>query len=428
MSQRTIDDKSVDGDSTPGDDEFVRVTGSALPEPYEFVRPLGEGSMANVFLARNRALQRLVAIKVLSPELANDEVSRKRFVREARAAARINHPHVTAVYSVGELANGLPFIEMQYVEGTNLAELLRSQGPLESDKARDLLVQVADALAAAHEGRVVHRDIKPANVLVDRDRANAFLTDFGVAGILETGSEAVTRLTRASERLGNPDYMSPEQLRGEQVTEQSDIYSVGILGYELLTSHGPFGASEVGDIAAAHLRKEPLDLMNCDPPVPAPMATALRRCLAKRPAHRPSASALMAMLTGDDAADDGYDGDEANPLTEFLGELRKRKVYRAALTYGVVVFGLLQVADLIAPALERGETAYRLLVIALLAGFPVAMWLSWVYDLNKGRLERSEDMNSSFARRASRGQRVLLQSLGLAVSIAISAAIAALLL
>jgi serine/threonine protein kinase len=383
--------------------------------------------MAHVFLVRNRSLQRLAAIKVLSPELADDEVSRKRFVREARAAARITHPNVTSVYTVGTLGNGLPFIEMQYVEGPNLAELVRSQGPLEPSRATSLLIQIAGALAAAHDCRVIHRDVKPANVLIDREQTHAFLTDFGVAGILETGTEAITRLTRASDRLGNPDYMSPEQLRGESVTEHSDVYSFGILGYELLTGHGPFGASEVGDVAAAHIRKAPLDLHEAYPRIPAALADALKRCLAKKPEHRPSARVLADLLRDDQpavVAEPGAGSGPANAFTDFLSELQKRKVYSAAVTYGVVTFAVLQGADLILPALNTGDAVYRVLVIAFLSGFPVAMWLSWVYDLNRGRLERADDLDASFARRASRGQRIALQSLGLALSVGIAIGIA----
>jgi serine/threonine protein kinase len=399
----------------------------ALPSGYTYVRDLGQGSMARVHLARNTLLKRLVAIKVLLPTLARDEIAVKRFMREAQAAARISHPHVTSVYAVGTLENALPYIEMQYVEGTTLADLLQSQGPLEPDVVRDYLIQVAGALAAAHDCRVIHRDVKPANVLIDRDRQNAYLTDFGVAGILESGSEMVTRLTRESERLGNPRYMSPEQLRGEQLTELADIYSFGILGYEMLTGHGTFGNSREIDIENAHIRGVPIDLCENYPAITADLGDLLKRCIAKKAPHRPSAKALVAMLqpgSNESSADAPDREPPSGALTGFLAELQKRKVYRAAATYAFVTIGVLTAADLILPAIEIGERLYRWIVIGFLSGFPVAMWLSWVYDLKGGRLTRSEELDRIFARRASQGQRLLLQSFGLGVSALISIAIA----
>jgi hypothetical protein len=195
----------------------------------------------------------------------------------------------------------------------------------------------------------------------------------------------------------------------------------------LLTGHGPFGASEVGDVAAAHIRKAPLDLHEAYPRIPAALADALKRCLAKKPEHRPSARVLADLLRDDQpavVAEPGAGSGPANAFTDFLSELQKRKVYSAAVTYGVVTFAVLQGADLILPALNTGDAVYRVLVIAFLSGFPVAMWLSWVYDLNRGRLERADDLDASFARRASRGQRIALQSLGLALSVGIAIGIA----
>ena len=399
----------------------------ALPSGYSFVRDLGQGSMAQVLLARNTSLKRLVAIKVLLPTLARDEIAVKRFMREAQAAARISHPNVTSVYAVGTLDNALPYIEMQYIDGTTLADLLQSQGPLEPAVARNYLIQIAAALAAAHDCRVIHRDVKPANVLIDRDRQNAYLTDFGVAGILESGSEMVTRLTRESERLGNPRYMSPEQLRGDQLTELADIYSFGILGYEMLTGHGPFGNSREIDIENAHIRGVPIDLCENYPGIPADLGDLLKRCISKKAEHRPSANALAAMLqpgSKESTADASNEDSPSGALTGFLAELQKRKVYRAAATYAFVTIGVLTAADLILPAIETGERLYRWVVIGFLSGFPGAMWLSWVYDLKAGRLTRSEELDRLFARRASKSQRIVLQSFGLGVSALISIGIA----
>ena len=412
-------------DGTHATDQFSQETGATLPSNYEFIRALGRGSMASVFLVRNTTLRRLVALKVPGNILGRDDVSRKRFVREAQAAARISHPNVTSVYAIGALDNNLPFIEMQFVDGSNLADLIKSQGQMEPDKARQLLMQIAHALAAAHKCGVIHRDVKPANVLIDRDQSTAYLTDFGIAGILETGTEAVTKLTRDSDRLGNPAYMSPEQLRGEPLTEQTDIYSFGVLAYEMLTSHNPFGDADIRDIAAAHIRRAPIDLCEVNPEIPRKVGEILRRCLSKKPENRPAARALSGMLSasGENAGPDASD-EPSGPLTEFLVELQKRRVYQAVVAYAAVTFIVLQVADLTLQPLRAPDWVYRGLVIVALVGFPPAMMLSWIFDLRKGRLTRTEASASSAGARSPGWQWPVLQMLGLGLSVAVSAVLA----
>lgn len=396
-----------------------------LPAHLEMIRLLGAGSMARVYLARNRTLKRLEAIKVLRPELAADTTARQRFEREAQAAARLSHEGVTTVYSVGRLANGAPFIEMEYVDGRNLADVIRSRRSFSVDEARDLLAQIAAALAAAHEQNVVHRDVKPANVLIDNQTERACLTDFGVAAILASGSEAVTRLTRVDERFGDPRYMSPEQLRGEELTGQTDVYSLGIIGYEMLTGQGPFDDPEIGNMAGAHLRRPPPSVADRRAEVPAALADLLQRCLSKRPEHRPRAKDLAAQLAGEIATDHAS-GDAGPPgaLQEFLGELRRRKVYRTAAAYGALVFLVLQAADLLLPALPDSELLYRYTVIVCLAGFPVAVALSWLFDWRQGRIVRADDETSPLARTATRAQRLVLKVVGLGLSIAVAVSIA----
>lgn len=409
--------------SGEGTDRFLELEGVKLPSNLEFIRMLGKGSMAHVFLARDIALKRLVAVKVLQKKLAVDPIGRKRFVREAQAAARISHPCVTSVYTVGALSNDVPYIEMEYVEGNNLADVLRSQGRLDILVTRKLLAQLSRGLAAAHENRIIHRDVKPANVLIEPDFRRVFLTDFGVAGILESGSEVVTRLTRDGERFGDPKYMSPEQLRGEDLTVQTDVYSLGILGYEVLTLHGPFGGSEVTNLTAAHLRRPPLDLHALHPEIPTDLSDALKRCLSKKPEHRPRAKDLADLFAGVDSDDPKSDA-VPNAFVSFLHELEKRRVYRAAAAYAAITFVFLQVADLVLPGLNAPGWVFRFCVVASLAGFPVAVTLAWIFDIRRGRLTRTDDMSGSFARRASPLQRIILQVLGLSLSVAIAAAMA----
>lgn len=416
--------------SDDSSDQFLDLEGTDLPSNLDFVRVLGRGSMACVYLVRNNALKRLVAVKVLHKKLAVDPIGRKRFIREAQAAAGISHSCVTSVYTVGVLSNDIPYIEMEYVEGNNLAEMLRSHGRFDVSAARKFLGQLAAALAAAHDNGIIHRDVKPANVLVEYDSQRPFLTDFGVAGILETGSEAVTRLTREGERFGDPTYMSPEQLRGEPLTIQSDIYSLGILGYEILTLHGPFDNSEVTDLTAAHLRKPPLDLHAMHPDIPIDLSDALKRCLSKKPEHRPRAEGLATVFDPADPASVnsnmalGAGGAPQGALISFLHEAKERRVYRAAVAYAAITFVVLQVADLVLPPFGAPQWAFKFLVIASVAGFPVAVVLAWLFDLRQGRLLRTDETAGSFSHKTSRTQRVVLQAVGLALSIVLAAAVA----
>jgi len=407
---------------------FQELTGAPLPETYSLIRHLGEGPFSHVFLARNRLLKRLVALKVLRSKLADDPVNQKRFVREAQAASRITHPAVVSIYAVGRLDNELPYIEMQYIEGRNLGNALQGQGRFEVPEARKILVQLVDALNAAHKQRVIHRALEPSIVLLESSSGRVFLTDFGIAGILETGTESVTRLTRAGEILGNPAYMSPEQLRGETLTAESDIYNFGLLGYEILTLRGPFIDTDTCDIVGAHLRRPPLELHSADPGIPKDLSDILKRCLAKKPQNRPTAKDLVAYFSAPPEGVSRATGKADTPLhgavAGFIGELQDRKVYRAAATYAAVIFVILQVADLMFSPLNVSDWVYRLLVILSLSAFPFAVTLAWLFDWREGRLTRTEDVDRSFTGRASPRQQLILKVLGLGISIAVSVGIA----
>lgn len=409
-------------------DSFREITGAQLPEPYSLIRPLGEGPFSHVFLVRNELLKRLAALKVLRKRLADEPVSRRRFVREAQAAARISHPAIVSIYTVGRLDNDLPYIEMQYIDGRNLADALQGQGHYKVPEARRILAQLACALGAAHEQGIIHRALEPSNIILDRGNENVFLTDFGIAGILETGTQAFTKLTKSGEVLGSPAYMSPEQLRGETLTVESDIYGFGLLGYEILTLHGPFGDADIGDTAGAHLRRPPIDLHVVDNVIPKDLSDVLKRCLSKKPQNRPTARDLVEYFSPSTGARPAANGRPETTLPDaiagFIGELRDRKVYRAAATYAAVVFGILQVADLIFSPLNVSDWVYRLLVILSLSTFPLFLALAWLFDWREGRLTRTEDLDGSFTSRASRRQQVVLQALGLILSIAVSIALA----
>jgi serine/threonine protein kinase len=266
----------------------------------EFMRPIGKGSMAEVYLGREPHLRRLVAVKVLSPELDGDPRARKRFEREAQAAARLNHPHVCTVHRVGTLPDGTPYLVSPFVKGTTLAQRLKAEGRLGAGEVRRVLREVASALGAAHKLGILHRDVRPGNVLRAEETGRHSLCDFGISGVLDSGDETDPKLTRTGEVLGNPAYISPEQMNGLPLTDRSDIYSLGILGHQLLTGHPPPPAqtpSEKNPEVSTSVNLVPLEdyLKERDPE----LVELIGQCLASNPAHRPSAVDIERRLIGE---------------------------------------------------------------------------------------------------------------------------------
>ena len=277
----------------PADDvELVtRDLGHSMAPQYELLRLLGSGGMGAVFLMREPALKRLVAVKVLAPWLAADARSRTRFEREARAAAALSHPNVARVYAEGEtLGLRLPYIVMQYVDGPTLAEWIETHRRASEREARRIIGEVASALAAAHSRQLAHRDVKPGNVLIERETGRAYVVDFGVSAALATaGSDEASRLTATGTVPGTPIYMSPEQASGEPVTPKSDVYSLGVLAYELLVGELPYQARTAMGWAAAHLRDTPTPVRVHRSDLAPEVAAIVDRCLAKSPEERPTA-------------------------------------------------------------------------------------------------------------------------------------------
>lgn len=362
-------------------DDLVR---DELAPELRVVRLLGRGSVARVYLAREAALDRLVAVKVLTPEKARDETVRSRFEREARSAARISHRNVTAVHRVGRLSYGLPYLVMEYVEGRNLSDVLRAQGPLSEEEARATLSQLAAALAAAHAREIIHRDVKPANVLREKGTGRIVLTDFGIAAVQDTGREETPRLTAQGQVLGDVPYVSPEHLKGEPLTELADIYSLGVLGYEILAGRGPYDADSARALRVAHLREEPADLTDLRPGVDPEFASLLRRCLAKNPRHRPAAAQVARSLEGPESRDG--ETEPATAIEAFLSELKRRRVYQVAAAY---VVGAATIIGLSADTVLLPEWARRVIQITLIAGFPVALVLAWIFDVRAGQITRT---------------------------------------
>lgn len=232
-----------------------------IAERYMLVSSLGEGGMADVYLAIDTILNREVAIKILRGELGNDPIALLRFQREANAASKLNHPNVVDVYDVGEYKNK-HYIVMEYIRGRTLKQLLSQRGALHKEEAVDIMIQLTSAVQHAHENHIIHRDIKPQNILV-KDDGTVKITDFGIA----LAHDAI-QLTQSDAVLGSAHYLAPETTRGETATNQIDIYALGIVFYELLSGSVPFNGENPVQIAMKHLREEMPSIREFNPTLP----------------------------------------------------------------------------------------------------------------------------------------------------------------
>ena len=266
-----------------------------LAGAYEIEGEIGRGGMGIVFSARDVKLRRRVAIKVLPPELAFREEIRKRFTREAQTAARLSHPHIVPIHTVGEEA-GLVYFVMGYVDGESLAARLRRRDRLPVEEARRIMKETADALGLAHAMSVIHRDIKPDNILLEGTRRRVMVTDFGIAkAISDIGSGT---LTGTGVAIGTPAYMSPEQAAGDrEIDARSDLYSLGVVAYEMLTGEVPFKAPTVAGILLKQVTQPVPNILEGRPDCPEDLASTVLRCLDKEPENRwPTADALRRAL------------------------------------------------------------------------------------------------------------------------------------
>ena len=253
--------------------------GQKINGRYEIIKSIGEGGMANVYLAYDTILDRNVAIKVLRGDLANDEKFVRRFQREALSASSLSHPNIVAMYDVGE-DNGLYYIVMEYVEGKTLKQLLKKRGSLTLSEAIDIMLQLTDGMAHAHDSYIVHRDLKPQNIMI-QDDGQIKITDFGIAMALNS-----TQLTQTNSVMGSVHYLPPEQAAGKGATIKSDIYSMGIIFYELLTGELPFKGDSAVEIALKQM-KEPLpDVHKLNNDIPQSIENIILKATAKNPKNR----------------------------------------------------------------------------------------------------------------------------------------------
>ncbi|PLS84828.1 MAG: hypothetical protein CYG60_15825, partial [Actinobacteria bacterium] len=265
---------------------------------YEPLGLLGAGGMGDVYLAEDRILSRRVAVKLLKKHLAEDEDALVRFRKEALAAASLSHPNNVRVFDAGEDEAGVPYIAMEPVPGGTLAHRLAREGRLRPEEAARIAAKVALALHEAHGKGLVHRDVKPQNVLLD-EAGEPKVTDFGIA---LAATSASTALTRTAMIVGTARYLSPEQAKGDVATEKSDLYSLGIVLYEMLTGRVPFDADNPVALALKHVTEQPPPPHSLAPRVSPALEDATLRFLSKRPEERPRNAAVAARMLSDAAA------------------------------------------------------------------------------------------------------------------------------
>jgi serine/threonine-protein kinase len=322
------------------------VNGTLLAGRYRLERPLGSGASATVWLAFDTHLERRVAVKVLADGRDGEPDKLERFRREARALARLGHAHIVTVHDSSE-ENGTPFIVLEYVGGETLKERIKRDGRLPIDEAVAYAIEIARALAAAHGQGIVHRDVKSQNILLDPD-GGAKLTDFGIA---RSGGDVA--LTQGGRVLGTTDYVSPEQALGQEVTGQSDLYSLGIVLFEALTGAVPFSAPTQLGVATMHVRNQIPDVQRSRPEISAALAAVIDRATAKRLERRyPDAREMIADLEralAIETARLGGIGEEASAVLRTLPEAARSRLplrvrHPSSTTVGALVVVLVAAA------------------------------------------------------------------------------------
>lgn len=367
----------------PGND-VESLLKNALAPAIEVVRKLGESSTAVVYLAREPSLKRFLAIKVFSPALADNKRARMRFEREAEAVASLVHPNIVSLHWVGTLTNDLPYFVMEYVEGgRTVNDKMKAGEGFTVDQATKILRSVSAALVAAHRRGIVHRDVQPANLLCDEMADRCLLADFGFARILASAEFKAVRITESGELIGNPAFMSPEQLKGEDVTERSDIYALGLLGYHLLAGRGPFDAESRRELFAAQINAQPRKLSDFCPDVPAALEKLLENCLAKDPHHRPTAIDVLHRL--ETIAKPEPEPPLPDEDESWLTMLVRRRIPHVLGLYVPIGFIVVELASQLVPRVP--QEVYDITLATYLIGLPTVVMATWFHG-EKGRQKR----------------------------------------
>lgn len=391
---------------------------------YAVEECLGGGGMGVVYKARDPQLGRTVALKFLPPHLTTSEEAERRFVREARAASALEHPHIATIYEIDKTEDGHRFIAMAYYEGETLKEKLSRKERLPPEEAVHYAEQIADALARAHDAGIVHRDVKPANVMVT-EAGEVKLLDFGLAK-----AAAGTRLTEPGRLLGTAVYMSPEQAEGDQVGPPTDVWALGIVLYEMLTGVQPFQGGRNTAVLRAILHDEPTPLTAQRDDLPPALGRIVDQCLQKNPGDRYSSAEVLV----DDLRTLQLEGAKATtaqeePLGRSAGEsvtgllakiqrlveeLRRRRVLRMAAIYAGTGFVVLQLGEILVQPFGLPTWTLRLVTMALILGFPFVVVLTWVFDITEQGVVRTR--SRSVPRENQRSEaRPRLSNVGLLV-------------
>jgi len=279
-----------------GNSGYAHKSGELIGESYEVIEPLGRGGMGEVYRVRDRRTETVYALKIIAPGLGEQEILRKRLEHEAQSAKSLTHENIAAVYDVGRDSGGAPFLIMDYVAGQNLEQLLHQEVFLQSQRAIDIFMQIAEALVHAHNKGVVHRDLKPSNILLAKSDVGhelVKLVDFGIAKLTDAHSADKTKLTQAGDLIGSPLYMSPEQCRGDNLDGRSDIYSFGCIMYEAVSGKTPFAGDNPVRILLKHA-SEPAPRLLSEVRISQSFKAVIERCLEKLPENRyPNAAALL---------------------------------------------------------------------------------------------------------------------------------------
>jgi TolB-like protein/Tfp pilus assembly protein PilF len=350
---------------------------------YKISKRIGTGGMGEVYLASDITAGRNAALKLLPMRFTGDAVRLQRFQQEARAVVGLNHPNILTVYEIGE-DHSIHYIASELIEGETLRERL-TRGRMQLSEAVEIAIQVAGALAAAHQAGIVHRDIKPENIMLRPDGYVKVL-DFGIAKLAEQEvplsvprDEALLLVeTNLGSILGTARYMSPEQARGARVDTRTDIWSLGAVLYEMVTGRAPFTGDTPREVMAAILTTEPPQLRNYIAQIPGELQQIVSKALRKDPEKRyQSANEMLEALKGLRRKLEF----ESFFMSGFFDEVKRRKVYRVAAAYIIVAAGIIQLASAAFPAWELPNWALRLVIVSLLIGFPLALILGWAFDI-----------------------------------------------
>ena len=331
----------------------MTVIGSRLNGRYRVEDRIGSGGMSTVYRAFDETLEREVAIKILHGHISEDEPSLERFRREARTVAQLSHPHVVMVIDAGE-DDGHPYIVFEHVRGETLKDRIKREGQLPVAEAVAYAIEIGRGLQAAHERSLVHRDVKPQNVLID-DEGRAKVTDFGIALGLESN-----QLTGAGKVIGTTDYVSPEQAMGQEVTGQSDVYSLGIVLYEMLTGKVPFSGDSHVSVAMKHINEGLPDVRRVRPEVSAALASLIERATAKDPRARYASMAdfvhdLEEVLSYESARSGGATGEATAILSQLPQAASARRTRRRRVVLAFAYVAIAAAVAILAALLINGE-------------------------------------------------------------------------